>query len=276
MHYMLLSALAFSLMSVFVKAAGVRLPSQEIVFARAVVSTLLSVWMIRRAGVAPWGHNKAGLVTRGLLGFIGLTFVYYSLTHLPIAAATVIQYLHPMFTALLAVVILREHIGGKLALVTGLSLGGLLLVARPWVHVTERLDTLAVAVAVGGAFFSAAAYVAVRKISATEHPLVIVFYFPLISLPLSLFFAGDWVWPQGLEWLWLFGVGAFTQMGQVYLTLGLQRESAGKATALSYTQVVFAAVWGVLFFGEIPDAWTLAGAALILVGALVNVSTAPK
>jgi drug/metabolite transporter (DMT)-like permease len=269
---MLLSALAFSLMSVFVKAAGGRLPSQEIVFARAVVSTLLSVWMLRRAGVDPWGNDRRGLVTRGLLGFVGLTFVYYSLTHLPIAAATVIQYLHPMFTALLAALVLRERVGAKLAWVTALSFGGLVAVAQPWAHVTERLDPLAVAVAVGGAFFSAAAYVAVRKISATEHPLVIVFYFPLISLPLALLFAGDWVWPVGLEWLWLAGVGVFTQLGQVYLTLGLTRESAGRATALSYTQVVFAAVWGVVFFGEIPDGWTLAGAALIMVGALVNLA----
>src|SRR5690606_19598457 len=115
------------------------------------------------------------------------------------------------------------------------------------------------------AFFSGAAYVTVRKLARTEHPLVIVFFFTLVTVPGAL--PGTLaaaVWPTPAEWAILLGVGLTAQAGQVYLTRGLQLEPAGRATAVGYLQIVFAAAWGALFFAEYPDAWTVAGALLIL------------
>ncbi len=273
-RYMLASALSFSVMSVFVKVAGERLPSQEIVLSRAIVSLVLSYVLLARTGTPVWGTNRRLLLFRGFLGFMGLSCVYYSLTHLPLAVATVIQYMHPVFTAMLAAVVLREHISRTLLVSLGLSVAGLVLVSRPEAvfGVASSLDPFAVAVAVAGAFFSAAAYVVVRRLSAQEHPLVIVFYFPLVTVPLTLpVVVPAWVMPQGFEWLVLLGVGIFTQMGQVWLTHGIRHEPASRATALSYTQVLFATVWGVLFFSEIPDGYTLAGALFIMAGAFLNI-----
>ncbi len=271
---MALSALSFSIMSALVKLAGTRLPSQEIVLARALVSLGLSWALLARAGVPLWGTQRKLLFIRGLLGFSGLTCFYYALTELPLAVATVIQYMHPVLTALLAAAALRERITPMLVVSLALSITGLLVVARP-AAIFEGISgypLLALAAAFGGAVFSAMAYVLVRHLSKTEHPLVIVMYFPLVTVPLSApVVAGDFVLPQGWEWLVLLGVGVFTQFGQVFLTEGIRREPAGRATALSYLQVVFAAVWGVLFFGEIPDAWTLAGGLLIAAGVILNV-----
>jgi drug/metabolite transporter (DMT)-like permease len=130
-------------------------------------------------------------------------------------------------------------------------------------------DSLALAAAIGGAFFSASAYVVVRHLSRSEDPLVIVLYFPLVTVPATLPFVWhDAVMPQGITWLWLLGIGITTQIGQVLLTRGLERLPAGRGTALSYSQVVFATVWGALFFGELPVAWTMAGALLIVGGTL--------
>ena len=95
---MVLSALAFSLMTVFVKLAGERLPSQEIVVARAALSLALSWSLLRRAGISPWGNERRALWLRGLLGFAGLSCVFAAVTHLPLAEATVLQYLHPPIT----------------------------------------------------------------------------------------------------------------------------------------------------------------------------------
>jgi drug/metabolite transporter (DMT)-like permease len=75
--------------------------------------------------------------------------------------------------------------------------------------------------------------------------------------------------PTGWEWLVLVGVGIATQGGQVWLTRGMQELSATRATALTYTQVVFSTVWGALFFAEMPDAATLAGALLVVSGAFL-------
>lgn len=265
-RFMVLSALAFSVMAVCVKQAAVRLPTVEIVLARALISVALSALGLSRAGVAPLGQRRGLLLLRGLLGFAGLHCVFYAVAHLPLAEATVLQYLHPLFTALLAWWLLGEAVGRGVAVGVALSLAGLLLVTGLGLG-EVALDPLAVGVAVAGAFFSGCAYVTVRRLSQSEHPLVIVLYFPMVTVPATLpFVLADPVWPAGAEWLWLLGVGVAAQIGQVALTHGMRHEPAARATALSYLQVVFAALWGTLLFGEWPGAATLLGAGLILGG----------
>ena len=277
--YMLASAFSFSAMTVLVKTVGTRLPSQEIVLARAIVSLVLSFALIRRAGIEPLGRRRGLLLVRGLLGFTGLSCVFYSVTHLPLAEATVIQYLHPTFTALLAVLFLREVVSKRMILASAVSLLGVLLVAAPEsllslcptesIASARNLPTLALTAAVGGAFFSGAAYVVVRRLSHDEDPLVIVLYFPLVTVPATLpLVALDFVMPLAWEWLALLGIGVLTQAGQVWLTRGLKQLPAARGTAFSYAQVVFAVAWGALFFGETPGPSTWLGAALIIGGTL--------
>ena len=268
---MILSAFAFSAMTVFVKLAGERLPSQEIVFARALISLALSWSMLRREGVSPWGHDRLWLWIRGLLGCAGLSCVYGAITHLPLAEATVLQYFHPPITALFAGLFLGEVLSRRLVGAMAISLVGVVLVARPAALFSEAapaLDPVWVGVALLGATFSAAAYVVVRRLSRSEHPLVIVFYFPLVTVPAALpTMWPDFLWPRGIEWLWLAGVGIATQVGQVSLTRGLALLPAAHGTALSYLQVVFAAFWGLLVFAEHPDAWAVMGGGLVVAGA---------
>lgn len=110
----------------------------------------------------------------------------------------------------------------------------------------------------------------VRKLAAHENPLVIVLYFPLVTVPATLpAVIADPVLPEGVEWLGLLAVGVLAQIGQVALTHGMRHETAARATALSYLQVVFAAGLGLAFFGELPAAATWAGAALILCGSFI-------
>jgi drug/metabolite transporter (DMT)-like permease len=100
--YMAASAFSFSVMALLVKLASPRLPTGEIVFARAIVTLVLSYAMVRRAGLRLWGNAWQRLVFRGLLGFGGLTGYYLALAHLPLADATTIQNATPVLTALLA------------------------------------------------------------------------------------------------------------------------------------------------------------------------------
>jgi drug/metabolite transporter (DMT)-like permease len=269
--FMIQSALAFSIMTMLVKLVGQRLPSQEIVVARAFVSLILSYGLLRREGVSPWGHDRPWLWFRGALGFMGLSCVYGAVTHLPLAESTVLQYIHPAITALLAGLFLGEALSGRLFLATAASLFGVVLVAKPaflFGAVADPLDPFWVTVAIGGAFFSASAYVVVRRLSRTEHPLVIVFYFPLVTLPLAIpTMLPHFVRPEGLEWLLLLGIGVATQVGQVSLTRGLTQLPAAQGTALSYLQVVFAAAWGYWIFGEGLDRWTLIGGSLVVLSA---------
>ena len=271
-RFMVLSAFAFSAMTVCVKVAAVRLPTVEIVFVRALISLALSLVGLAGSGVSLLGKRRGLLLLRGLLGFGGLHCVFWSVAHLPLAEATVLQYTHPLFTALLATVLLSESPGPGVLRGIALSLAGLALVTGLVGGASQglMLEPSAVAVALAGAFLSACAYVVVRRLSATESPLVIVLYFPLVTVPATLPLVWHTaVWPVGAEWLWLLGVGVWAQVGQVALTHGLRRERAARATALSYLQVLFAAGFGLLLFGERLTPWAACGAALIVLGSLV-------
>ncbi|HUE76722.1 MAG TPA: DMT family transporter, partial [Longimicrobiales bacterium] len=252
LRYMAGAAFFFSVMSLLVKIAGQRLPTQEVVLARSAVGALLSWSVLRARGVSVLGNRRGLLLVRAVLGYGALSCFFYALVHLPLADATVIQYTNPVFTALLAAVLLSERLRLREVGLVLVSLAGVVLMARPvflFGGISERLDMVAAAIALLGAVLSAGAYVTVRKLGATEDPLVIVFYFAALStigsLPLT---AMDAVMPTAAEWVVLGGIGVLTQFGQVLMTKGLRAEAAGRAMAVGYMQIVFAAIWGALFF----------------------------
>ena len=282
---MLSSAASFSLMGVCVKAVGGRIPVAEVVLARSAVSLLLSIVMLRQAELNPWGQRRGLLVLRGVIGTGALLCVFAALAQLPLTAATVLQYLQPTVTALLAWWLLRERIGPRILLAALLGwlavvvlsnpseLAGLLGPLAKLLLGTEArpLPLQGVLLAIGGAVFSACAYVSVRALGRTEHPLVIVFYFPLVGLVLTApLVALQPVWPTAWEALALVGVGLFTQLGQLGVTNGLLGMPAARATALSYGQVPLAALWGWLFFRESLDPDTALAAALVLAATLLS------
>jgi len=270
---MVLSAFLFSLMSLLVKELGTRIPTQEVVFARALVSMIVAYVLVRRASPGNWGRRKGLLVVRGLAGFSALSCFFYALVHLPLADATVIQYTNPVWTAWLGWIVLGEALTIGEAVLSGAGLLGVLLIARPTFLFggDMRLDAFATVVGVAGALFSATAYVSVRKLGRTEHPMIIVFYFTVVTVPASLpgMLAWGVVTPTLTEVVLLAGVGVTAVLGQLYLTRGLQLETAGRATAIGYVQILFAATWGMFFFGEFPDGLSLLGAAMVLVSVVV-------
>jgi drug/metabolite transporter (DMT)-like permease len=253
-------------MSAQVKLAGRALPVEMLVLARSLVTLMMSYATLRAMGVPPWGKNRRLLVLRGVFGVGGLWCFFFALTRLPLAEATVIHYLNPVFTTLLAALLLKERVGWTLGLALALSLAGTLLVTRPELLTAgaSRIDAWGALAALAGAIFSACAYVTVRRLTVTESPHVIVFYFPLVALPATLPPAlRSWTSPTPTGWLLLLGIGVSTQLAQVLLTKGLALVPAGRATATTYTQILFAALWGVLLFAESPSLSTLLGAVLI-------------
>ncbi len=276
---MVLSALGFALLGVCVKASSLRgIPVFEILAFRALVSTVLSYVDIKRKRISPWGYNKPLLVARGAVGTFSLICVFYAIKLLPLAVATILQYLYPLFSVILGAVFLKEAIQRQTLFCIGLSLAGLALISRPEIlsdglgaSDVGSLPMLGVVAAVLGALGTSVAYVLVRKLSSTEDPSVIIFYFPFIALPVSLLFLGDnVVVPTGTTWILLLFVGIFTQFAQYCLTKAVQMEHVGKVTAYSYVQIIFATIFGFIFFREQPALSTLFGGVFIVGGAFVN------
>lgn len=272
---MALSALGFSVMSALVKLVSVRLPTGEIVLARAVMTLVISWVMVRQAGLSPWGNERGKLMLRGLLGFSALGCYYAALAKLPLADATTLHFTQPLLTSLLAWWLLGEKVGWAAAFAIACGLGGVILVVHPGMPLDSGADPVGVAIALASATFSSIAYVTVRQLAKSEHPLVVVFYFPLIATPLAIPWAAyHWVWPSARDWLILVGIGATTQLGQVFLTKGLMIERAGRATSIGYLQICFAVIWQLIVFDQTPGLGTLLGAALIIGGTLAVSATA--
>lgn len=281
-RFMVLSSLGFACMSVCVKAVGsTGLPLLEIVTARALISLIISYVDIRRKGIPVLGHNRPFLMLRGIFGTISLGAVFYSLTTLPIAQATLLQYTHPTFTAILALLFLKERVSFATIACIALSFTGLVIFTAPnWLTTqTVELPWLSLTAALIGAFGSACAYVVVRKLSQTEDASVIIFYFPLFAFPVStllLMITGDFVIPDLKQLALLLAIGIFVQIGQLMLTHAMASDNAGKVSAYGYVQILFAAILGFTFFSEVPTVWTLTGGLFIIAGALINSGWIPK
>lgn len=267
--FMTLSALGFSIMAVLVKLVSPHLPTGEIVLGRAATTLVISYWIVRRANLSPWGTRHGALVSRGLLGFGALSCYYLALVHLPLADATTLQFTQPLLTSLLAWWLLGERVGWGAAFAIACGLGGVMLVVHPGVPLATGSDPFGVTMALVSAVLSALAYVTVRQLAKTENPLVIVFYFPLVATPLAIPWAlYDFVWPSAVDWLALIGIGITTQVGQVFMTRALAIEQASRATAMGYIQIVFAVIWQLVVFGQLPALGTVLGAALVIAGTL--------
>lgn len=272
LKYMVASAFFFSLMSLLVKLAGQRFPTMELVFARAVVVSALALAVIKVRRVSLRSPDTGLLILRGLFGLAALSCFYYSVVKLPLGVATVLHFTNPLFTALIAGLFLGEALRLKELGLTVASLAGVVIVARPvsaFGLPGQGYPLPALAAALGGALLSAAAYTLVRRLRRND-PMVVVFYFAAVSVVLAgPAMIPTAVRPQGWEWALLLGVGVATFLGQLFLTLGLQREPAGRAMSFSYLQIVFAGGWGYLVFFEVPTPDTLLGAAIIVAATVV-------
>ena len=277
--FLLGSGLAFSLMSVCVKSIGERIPIAELVFARATISILITRFFLFKNKVNPWGHNKRLLTIRGLLGTGALFCIFKALTVLPIATATVIQYIYPTFTVICAYIILKEYILSRIVYSIIIGWVGILLVSQPEFTSNSNIKVtlLATIIAILGALMTSLAYICVRKLSSKEHPLVIIYYFPLVSIPISIpFIINDFILPAGTEWLWIIGIGIFTQIGQLCITEGLRLIPAGQATSLNYSQVIFSSIWGVLIFQETLTISIYLGGFCVLISTIISITSSKR
>jgi drug/metabolite transporter (DMT)-like permease len=260
---MVVSAAAFAFMAALVKKLLPDTPIQAIVLSRGLLLSGLfcglAIW--RKAPI--WGHRPSLLAVRGLLGYAALSCYFWSVHHLPLGDAVLLQYSHPVFVALIAPFFLHERTGRGHWWLVAVALVGVTLIVRPSGAV--RHDAL---VGVLGSMLSGLAYITIRELSRSEHPLTILVWFPLATVVPSLV-ATVATWPAGqprnaTEWA-AHGLVAVTALiGQVTLTVGLTRVGAARATAVTLTGPVFGMLFGLLLFGTVPAVASLVGTALVL------------
>ncbi|MVZ60846.1 EamA family transporter [Sphingobacterium humi] len=264
---MLLAGLFFALMNVCVKYVA-HLPTVEVVFFRSVFSLVASYIILKRDRIPVFGNNKRLLILRGIAGCIGLVGSFYTLQHIPLASAVTINYLSPFFTALLGIFIVKQTIKPIRYLYFALAIAGVIMLKG----FDPRISTLDLIIGLTAALFAGLAYNIIAKLKTSEHPLVIIFYFPLITLPfVGAYSIMHWTTPQGWDWLLLLLIGIFTQIAQYYMTLSYQRANLAKVASLNYLGVIYALVFGYFLFQETFSEYALLGIFMILLAVILNI-----
>ena len=263
----------FSLMTLCVKNIDKRIPIYELVFFRSLFSLIITLSIINLKNINPWGKNKPLLILRGVLGTIALVCIFYAIRSMPLSISTVIQYTYPIFISIFAGLFINEKITRNLVFASIVGWFGILVILNPnqLSNINVNIENVSISIAFIGSICTALAYVTVKKLSFTEDVYVIIEYFPLVSLitllPIVLI---NWITPNWNELVWIIGIGLFTQIGQTFLTVGLKNEPASEASTINYLQVLFGAIWGVLFFSEIININFFLGALLVLLGTIIS------
>ena len=267
---MVVSAACFALMAAVAKKLLPHAPMQAVVFSRGVLMTATFVALARREGVPIVGNNTPMLLLRGLLGYGALSCYFWSVQHLPLGDAVLLQYSHPVYVAALAPFFLSEPTGRWHWPLVIAALAGVALIVGPGHGFSG-----AALIGLCGSMLSGTAYMAIRRLSRTEHPLTILIWFPLATLPVSLFatlHAGRAALPHnGAEIAGHLLVYVLALCGQWALTSGLARAGAARATAVTMTGPVFGLLFGWLLFGTRPGLASIAGTTIVI-GAVVLLS----
>ncbi|GIV32463.1 MAG: membrane protein [Saprospiraceae bacterium] len=267
---MLWAVFFFALMNLCVKALP-GIPAMEVVFFRCAVSIVLSITWLHKIGVNTWGEprNRWRLWGRGISGTLALYLFFLTVQKMPLASAVTVQYLSPIFTAIIAMIFLREKIKPVQWLFFAISFAGVAALKG----FDERISWLYLGFGVASALLSGVAYTFVRSMSGREHPLVIVFYFQVVGTMLGgVSSATHFVIPHGLEWLLLVGIGILAHIAQILLTKALQGEKAGVVTSLNFFGAVYAAIFGWLLFGEHLTLGNVLAIAMVITGVLLNIT----
>src|SRR5687767_13148464 len=264
---MFLSTLAFSLANVFVKQVA-HIPAMEVVFFRTTVASAFCVIGLYRANADWRGSNRTLLLLRGMFGTTALVLFFITLQNIPLASAMTIQYLSPIFTSIIAIFVLSEKVRSMQWVFYAIAFSGVLFIEQ----IDTRISPFYLVIGVISAFCSGVAYNLVRSLRGREHPLTVVLHFQLVGVVagfISLFF--EWRTPVGWEWLYLFLVGVFSQLGQIFLTNALQREPAASVSIVNYTGLIYAISIGWLVFGELQSFETMIGMMLVVCGVVASV-----
>lgn len=257
------AAASFACMGALAKTASQQGASEVlIVFARNLVGVLaLLPWLLRTGPTALRTQRLSGHLWRSLFGVCGMYTLFYALTHLPLAEALLLNYASPLFIPFIAWAVLAEKPPAVMIPAALLGLAGVALIVKP----TGLGFGLASWVGAASGVFAACAMVSLRRISDTEPPQRVVFYFSAIGVLVSsipLFWFAEMPSPELLFWMTATGLAATN--GQLQLTKAYGFAPAARVGAMGYSAVVFAGLLGWVFWGEAPDALSLCGAALVI------------
>jgi len=280
----IMSALCATLMLACVKGLNGAIPTGEVIFFRSFVALFpLLLWLKLQGNVMKSlkTRNIFGHFIRGFSGTGGMYFNYLALVYISLADATAISYAAPLFTVLMAALLLKENVRFSrwLAVVVGFSGIVIMLSSNLTLGHALRASGFTLDGAALGAVFAllaavcaATSNVQIRFLNGIETPGAIVFYFSLMTTLIGLLTAlFGWSRPTGWQWALLIGCGFFGGVAQILVTLSLRYADASLLAPFDYTTLVWSMVIGYLFLDSLPGHATLLGAAIVAAAGIFTI-----
>ena len=277
------SAFGFALMAMFVRLCddyGGPVSSFQKSFFRNAIALVIAAVVYARGAAARRAAGYAGpsrigaravllLLGRSVAGCVGIFGNFYALSKIPIGEAMALNKTAPFFTVLLSWLFLRERAGVRRFLALAVAFAGVLLVMRPGFRGVETFPTLC---ALCGGLGAGIAYTCVRELGIlkVDGAFIVLFFSAfscLASLPFMACGVDPMTWRQVLIML---GAGCGAAIGQFGVTAAYRFAPPREIAVFDYTNVVFTAGFGFLFFGQVPDLLSVAGFALIVLAALYS------
>lgn len=265
--YMTLSALMFTVVNFVIRSVD-HIPTIQLIFFRSLGSVICGVYLLKKLNISMKGNNPPMLLLRGIVGLISMFLFYKAMQMMPIASAVSLRYSSPIFATFLALFLLKEKVIPWQWFFLFAAFIGIVMLKG----FDTRITLAGFALIMTSAFFSGMVYTIIRKIGTSEHPIVIVNYFMVVSLIIgSIGALFNWTEPTLIEWAMLLSMGLFGFGAQYYMTMALQLGEANVVTPFKYLEAIFTLIIGWIVFGEYQTLLSIAAMIIIVLSLIGNV-----
>lgn len=279
--FMLLASFSFAFMGGFAKVVSQTLPGVEVTFFRNVFGVALVGFSIYKSPLKQIGGKPLLLLFRGMMGFMALLAYFYIIAYMPLGEVVTYNKTSPIFVAIFAYLFLGEKLNGWAIFAILLGFVGIVLIAQPFGGSFDKYDLLGIFSGLGAAL----AYTSIRELRryydtrvivmsfmgvGTIAPLLLMLITPHIDAPKALdFMFSPFVMPEGKLWLYLTLMGLSATLSQVLMTKAYEYTKAGIVGTISYSNIVFAIIIGMVLGDAFPDPLTLLGIVLVIGSGLI-------
>ncbi len=267
--FILLAAFFFAMMNLFIRLSG-DLPVMQKSFFRNLIAFFVAFFFIlkKKERIYVGKGNRLSLAIRVVSGTVGIICNFYSVDHMNLSDATMLNKLSPFFAIIFSAFVLKEHAGKKDWAAVMLAFLGALFVIKP----TLEMKSIPALLGLMGGLTAGLAYTFVRKLTTNGVTgSIIVFMFSgfscLVSLPSLIF---DYEPMSLIQLVLLVLTGIMAAGGQLFITAAYARASAKDISVFDYTQVIFTAVLGFFLLHQLPDAYSIIGYVIIFSVAILK------
>ena len=263
---MILAILCFTLMDASVKALAPRVGVLPALWARYAGQMLVVVILVspRLRRVARTRYPALQFL-RSILLMCATAFFFTGISLIPLSDAAALMAVNPVLITLGAALFLGEALGPRRIAGIAAAMCGAMIVIRPG----SDVFTLAALLPLGAAACYSGYALLTRRVGPDEDAWTSLFYTGLVgTVLLSLIVPFQWQTPDGPALLLILSVAGFGTIGQMFLIRAFSTGEAAMLAPYAYVGLIFSSVWGMLFFAEMPDIWTVCGALVIAAAGL--------